>query len=232
MFIRISKFLNDVTVKHTIKCEYITKVPLSCFHSFSNLPSKFVGKIQVVWNETEFAQHWPGGELAHMVERSLSMREVPGSIPGFSRWNFFQWILLCYMLLKTTKPSDTKVIQNLRQGKLCEWSLKKSIVVEAIGMKINCHLRKFILSQTFCNWWQLTICATNFTLIVTMAFLSIAFHTLLDTTYTDKLSMLTDITEWQAFQRHFVTYIQGINHKTASRSRQDSNLRGQSPIDF
>ena len=25
------------------------------------------------------------GELAHMVERSLSMREVPGSIPGFSR---------------------------------------------------------------------------------------------------------------------------------------------------
>ena len=167
-----------------------------------------------------------------MVERSLSMREVPGSIPGFSRWKFFQWILLWYMLLKTTKPSDTKVIQNLRQGKLCEWSLKKSIVVEAIGMKINCHLRKFILSQTFCNWWQLTICATNFTLIVTMAFLSIAFHTLLDTTYTDKLSMLTDITEWQAFQRHFVTYIQGINHKTASRSRQDSNLRGQSPTDF
>ena len=25
------------------------------------------------------------GELAHMVERSLSMREVPGSIPGFSK---------------------------------------------------------------------------------------------------------------------------------------------------
>ena len=25
-----------------------------------------------------------GGELAQMVERSLSMREVPGSIPGFS----------------------------------------------------------------------------------------------------------------------------------------------------
>ena len=24
------------------------------------------------------------GELAHMVERSLSMREVPGSMPGFS----------------------------------------------------------------------------------------------------------------------------------------------------
>ena len=34
------------------------------------------------------------GELAHMVERSLSMREVPGSIPGFSThfscdFNFF-----------------------------------------------------------------------------------------------------------------------------------------------
>ena len=29
------------------------------------------------------------GGLAHMVERSLSMREVPGSIPGFSRQSFF-----------------------------------------------------------------------------------------------------------------------------------------------
>ena len=29
------------------------------------------------------------GGLAQMVERSLSMREVPGSIPGFSRYNFF-----------------------------------------------------------------------------------------------------------------------------------------------
>ncbi|CAI9722907.1 Hypothetical predicted protein [Octopus vulgaris] len=27
----------------------------------------------------------PNGELAQMVERSLSMREVPGSIPGFSK---------------------------------------------------------------------------------------------------------------------------------------------------
>ena len=29
------------------------------------------------------------GELAHMVERSLSMREVPGSMPGFSIVFFF-----------------------------------------------------------------------------------------------------------------------------------------------
>ena len=29
------------------------------------------------------------GELAQMVERSLSMREVPGSIPGFSNFYFF-----------------------------------------------------------------------------------------------------------------------------------------------
>ena len=32
------------------------------------------------------------GELAQMVERSLSMREVPGSIPGFSTF-FFAFIL-------------------------------------------------------------------------------------------------------------------------------------------
>ena len=29
------------------------------------------------------------GELAQMVERSLSMREVPGSMPGFSNHLFF-----------------------------------------------------------------------------------------------------------------------------------------------
>ena len=30
-----------------------------------------------------------GGELAQMVERPLRMREVPGSIPGFSRISFY-----------------------------------------------------------------------------------------------------------------------------------------------
>ena len=30
-----------------------------------------------------------GGGLAQMVERSLSMREVPGSMPGFSNSEFF-----------------------------------------------------------------------------------------------------------------------------------------------
>ena len=37
------------------------------------------------------------GGLAHMVERSLSMREVPGSIPGFSRHSFFSsfMVLIC-----------------------------------------------------------------------------------------------------------------------------------------
>ena len=31
------------------------------------------------------------GELAQMVERSLSMREVPGSMPGFSTFLFFSF---------------------------------------------------------------------------------------------------------------------------------------------
>ena len=30
-----------------------------------------------------------GGELAQMVERPLRMREVPGSIPGFSKFSFY-----------------------------------------------------------------------------------------------------------------------------------------------
>ena len=32
---------------------------------------------------------WQVGELAQMVERSLSMREVPGSMPGFSSGRLF-----------------------------------------------------------------------------------------------------------------------------------------------
>ena len=32
------------------------------------------------------------GGLAQMVERSLSMREVPGSIPGFSNATFFTFV--------------------------------------------------------------------------------------------------------------------------------------------
>ena len=42
-------------------------------------------------NESNF-KHIPSasGGLAQMVERSLSMREVPGSIPGFSKFFFFE----------------------------------------------------------------------------------------------------------------------------------------------
>ena len=41
------------------------------------------------------------GEVAQMVERSLSMREVPGSMPGFSTFfnppfNFFSTIDIWY----------------------------------------------------------------------------------------------------------------------------------------
>ena len=37
-----------------------------------------------------------GGGLAQMVERSLSMREVPGSIPGSSKcFSFFSFPSLC-----------------------------------------------------------------------------------------------------------------------------------------
>ena len=39
------------------------------------------------------------GELAQMVERSLSMREVPGSIPGFSTQDFFLFFLYTYIII-------------------------------------------------------------------------------------------------------------------------------------
>ena len=42
------------------------------------------------------------GELAQMVERSLSMREVPGSIPGFSKSILFQ-LGLCFFFFPKPK---------------------------------------------------------------------------------------------------------------------------------
>ena len=40
------------------------------------------------------------GELAQMVERSLSMREVPGSIPGFSKLCFSKTFLLLMLCVR------------------------------------------------------------------------------------------------------------------------------------
>ena len=48
---------------------------------------------EVVGSKPIAANHFFGG-LAQMVERSLSMREVPGSIPGFSiqPGSIVQWL--------------------------------------------------------------------------------------------------------------------------------------------
>ena len=54
------------------------------------------------------------GELAHMVERSLSMREVPGSIPGFSRQTFL---------------SHVKIVQAV--GQLCPNPVPVLLVTQA-----------------------------------------------------------------------------------------------------
>ena len=48
-----------------------------------------------------------GGGLAQMVERSLSMREVLGSIPGSSKYFFFQVYLFPLCVKQTAKlPSS------------------------------------------------------------------------------------------------------------------------------
>ena len=39
------------------------------------------------------------GELAQMVERSLSMREVPGSMPGFSTSIFFFHLIFLFFFI-------------------------------------------------------------------------------------------------------------------------------------
>ena len=53
-------YLNMTSLSISVTCLYIKKLLLTCM----------------------------SGGLAQMVERSLSMREVPGSMPGFSNSNF------------------------------------------------------------------------------------------------------------------------------------------------
>ena len=44
------------------------------------------------------------GGLAQMVERSLSMREVPGSIPGFSTMGYFFFLVFSSYSTSLPKP--------------------------------------------------------------------------------------------------------------------------------
>ena len=46
------------------------------------------------------------GELAQMVERPLSMREVPGSIPGFSN----KFLHFCYTLTTNCNYDDQTLL--------------------------------------------------------------------------------------------------------------------------
>ena len=63
------------------------------------------------------------GGLAQMVERPLSMREVPGSTPGFSKGFYFPFFLLfrscdnVNFLLNQPKGAVVALLINLFSGK-------------------------------------------------------------------------------------------------------------------
>ena len=53
-----------------------------------------------------------GGDLAQMVERSLSMREVLGSMPRFSKAILVVPYLQAWIMLMLNKLTDTKFSGN------------------------------------------------------------------------------------------------------------------------
>ena len=55
------------------------------------------------------SRFYKDGGVAQMVERSLSMREVPGSIPGASKSVFFCITLYILGSVETTKNNRTTV---------------------------------------------------------------------------------------------------------------------------
>ena len=87
----------------------------------------------------------PIGGLAQMVERSLSMREVPGSIPGSSiLFSAFTFFLSFYLLAgtfskedppqKNEKKNDTKTAIPKKKPKKTKQNKKKT---SKIGSQIS-----------------------------------------------------------------------------------------------
>ena len=52
------------------------------------------------------------GGLAQMVERSLSMREVPGSMPGFSNSDFFCFSTLFLFFISLSSGTSMQIMDN------------------------------------------------------------------------------------------------------------------------
>ena len=75
---------------------YFTKKTLISSFRMSGLGVAGNGRVKfgVCYKNNNSGRLTTAGELAHMVERSLSMREVPGSMPGFSTFFSFFFFLL------------------------------------------------------------------------------------------------------------------------------------------
>ena len=74
-----------------------------------------------------------GGGLAQMVERSLSMREVQGSIPGFSSRYSFQFSLALLLFL----------LQELNGSKQARLHKKECKIIK-LGVHLSIHNNKII----------------------------------------------------------------------------------------
>ena len=65
------------------------------------------------------------GGLAQMVERSLSMREVPGSMPGFSNSDFFCFLTLFLFKQRTSMQimdnKNTLFILSVKHKEIAIW---------------------------------------------------------------------------------------------------------------
>ena len=88
------------------------------------------------------------GGVAQMVERSLSMREVPGSIPGASNKNCFvlNHSVLILIFFRRHETSNVKVERSSNESRRSKEDNMAIIFMGFILVFLICHLPRLLLN--------------------------------------------------------------------------------------
>ena len=93
--------------------------------------------------------HNNNGGVAQMVERSLSMREVPGSIPGASNKNCFvlnHSVLVILLFFRRHETSNVKVERSSNESRRSKEDNMAIIFMGFILVFLICHLPRLLLN--------------------------------------------------------------------------------------
>ena len=119
------------------------------------------------------------GELAQMVERPLRMREVPGSIPGFSNSSLFFCVTQRYLLLVIYYRNIVFLIFYFFWGFLCfpfsDFSKKRRVEVQVYCSTVFAKTIPSLLSFQLKQMSKDLITLLNYLKVVIVVFQSVHY---------------------------------------------------------